>query len=177
MKRTIRLTESELHNIIKESVNILLQEKFGVDFEDTIKWVRFKRPDMSREEQERFAQNIINKTKRNSLINNQDVSHNVYQIGKRGLSNNNRKFMLGPHHCYAVGALEKDLGFDMFDIVKDFSCNVYRTGFAQRGTYNCIYNNRPCILFVGYGRNGSEGRCCYSDDKQSISDIKRELGI
>ena len=38
MKRTIRLTESELHNIIKESVNqIIIREGFGDNVRGAIK--------------------------------------------------------------------------------------------------------------------------------------------
>ena len=39
-------------------------KSFGVDFDTTLEWVRKKNPNMSTEEQERFAQNIINKKKR-----------------------------------------------------------------------------------------------------------------
>ena len=67
MKKAIRLTESDLHRIVKESVNKILKEEFGVDFEDTLKWVQNKKPNMSPEEQKRFAQNIINKQKGDTI--------------------------------------------------------------------------------------------------------------
>lgn len=60
-RQTIRLTESDLHRVIKESVNKVLNEEFGVDLEDTLRWVRKKRGDLSSQEQERFARNIISK--------------------------------------------------------------------------------------------------------------------
>ena len=60
MKQRIKLTENELHNIIKESVNKLLNEEFGVDFYDTLDWVRRKNPNMSYKAAATFADNIIN---------------------------------------------------------------------------------------------------------------------
>ena len=39
-------------------------EVYGVDFDITLEWVKKKNPDMSEDEQKRFAQNIINKKKR-----------------------------------------------------------------------------------------------------------------
>lgn len=39
-------------------------KEFGVDFDSTLEWVRKKNPNMSEDEQKRFAQNIINKKKR-----------------------------------------------------------------------------------------------------------------
>lgn len=39
-------------------------EKFGVDFDTTLEWVKKKNPNMSLDEQKRFAQNIINKKER-----------------------------------------------------------------------------------------------------------------
>lgn len=61
MKKTIRLTESDLHKIVKESVNRILNEEFGADFEDTLRWVQKKKPYMRPQDQERFARNIIAK--------------------------------------------------------------------------------------------------------------------
>lgn len=63
MKKTIRLTESELKGLIRESVKAVLNEQYGVDFEDTLRWVQKKNPNMSPEEQEQFAKNIIRKQK------------------------------------------------------------------------------------------------------------------
>lgn len=60
-KQTIRLNESQLRRIVKESVKRVLKEEYGVDFEDTLRWVQKKNPNMSPEEQERFAKNIIRK--------------------------------------------------------------------------------------------------------------------
>ena len=37
---------------------------FGVDFDTTLEWVKKKNPNMSLDEQKRFAQNIINKKER-----------------------------------------------------------------------------------------------------------------
>ena len=51
--KTIRLTESNLHKIIKESVkqilreNNILNEAYGIDIDDTLAWVQKKRPDLS----------------------------------------------------------------------------------------------------------------------------------
>lgn len=67
MKQTIRLNESQFNNfvkkVVKESVKRVLNEQYGVDFDDTLAWVKRKKPNMSPQEQERFAQNIINKRK------------------------------------------------------------------------------------------------------------------
>jgi hypothetical protein len=68
MKRTIKLNESELRRMINESVKKVLNEAYGVDFEDTLRWVQNKKPDMSPQEQEKFARNIISKKKRDNTI-------------------------------------------------------------------------------------------------------------
>ena len=60
-KNTIKLTESELKRVISESVKRVLNEEFGIDMQDTLAWVQKKNPNMSPKEQQRFAQNIINK--------------------------------------------------------------------------------------------------------------------
>lgn len=64
MKQVIRLNESQLRQIVKQSVKKVLNEEYGVDFEDTLRWVQKKNPNMPPEEQERFAKNIIAKKKR-----------------------------------------------------------------------------------------------------------------
>jgi len=72
-KQTIMLNESQLRRIVKESVNRMLNEEYGVDFEDTLRWVQKKFPEKSPQEQERFARNIINKKNRanpNGNVNN-----------------------------------------------------------------------------------------------------------
>lgn len=58
-RKQIRLNENQLNEIVKESVIRLLNEQYGVDFEDTLNWVKRKKPDMSSQEQEMFARNII----------------------------------------------------------------------------------------------------------------------
>lgn len=72
MKRRIRLSESELKRIVVESVNRVINEEFGVDLKDTLAWVKRKKPEMSPEEQEKFAWNIIRKRRREKERENRD---------------------------------------------------------------------------------------------------------
>jgi hypothetical protein len=60
-KQVIRINENQLRQIVTESVKRVLNEEYGVDYEDTLRWVQKKKPDMSPEEQEQFAKNIIRK--------------------------------------------------------------------------------------------------------------------
>ena len=41
-KQVIRINENQLKQIVKESVNRILNEQYGVDFEDTLRWVQKK---------------------------------------------------------------------------------------------------------------------------------------
>jgi hypothetical protein len=50
MKKTIRLTESELHNVIKESVNTILQEGFGDSFKGALKGIKMGSEEMHGQE-------------------------------------------------------------------------------------------------------------------------------
>ena len=64
-KKIVRLTESDLRKIVRESIKTTLNEMaYGTDFDDTLKWVQRKKPNMPPSSQERFAQNIMNKYKR-----------------------------------------------------------------------------------------------------------------
>lgn len=74
MKQRIRINESQFKQIVKECVKILLNEEFGVDFDNTIAWVKKKHPEMSEEEQEKFANNIINKRKKQNTEKAEDIS-------------------------------------------------------------------------------------------------------
>lgn len=67
-KQVIRLNESQLRRIVTESVKKVLNEEYGVDFEDTLAWVKKKKPDMPPEEQERFAKNIIKKREHDNML-------------------------------------------------------------------------------------------------------------
>lgn len=67
-KQVIRLNESQLRHIVKESVKRVLKEEFGVDFEDTLMWVQKKNPNMPPEEQKRFAKNIIKKREHDKYL-------------------------------------------------------------------------------------------------------------
>lgn len=67
-KQTIRLNENQLRQIVKESVKKVLNEEYGVDFEDTLRWVQKKNPNMPQEEQERFAKNIIKKREHDKYL-------------------------------------------------------------------------------------------------------------
>lgn len=62
------LQESKLRAIIKEGIQKVLNEEYGVDIKDTLAWVQKKHPDMSPEEQERFAKNIINKREHDNYV-------------------------------------------------------------------------------------------------------------
>ena len=42
MKQTIRLNERQLRQIVTESVKRVLNEEYGVDYEDTLRWVQKK---------------------------------------------------------------------------------------------------------------------------------------
>ena len=68
MKQIIRLTETQLHNVIKESVKRVLQESsnYGITMEDTLAWVQNKQPQMNPQEQIKFALNILKKTALNT---------------------------------------------------------------------------------------------------------------
>ena len=83
MKKLVRLTEGDLHRIVKESVNRILNEEFGADFEDTLRWVQKKNPNMSTEEQERFAKNIIRKKEHNKYRFR--ISMDTPKLGYEGL--------------------------------------------------------------------------------------------
>ena len=65
MKKLIRLTESDLHRIVKESVKkaLILRESsnYGITMAATLAWVQNKKPDMNQQEQKRFAFNILKK--------------------------------------------------------------------------------------------------------------------
>ena len=63
MRQRIRLSEGKLYRIIKESVRRILRESsnYGIEFEDTLNWVMNKKPEISPEEQKRFALNILKK--------------------------------------------------------------------------------------------------------------------
>lgn len=64
-KKIVRLTESDLRKIVRESIKTTLNEMaYGTDFDDTLKWVQRKKPNISPSSQERFARNIMNKYKR-----------------------------------------------------------------------------------------------------------------
>lgn len=63
-KQIIRLNENQIKRVVMESVKKVLNEEFGVDFENTLNWVKKKYPNMPKDEQEKFAINIINKKKR-----------------------------------------------------------------------------------------------------------------
>ena len=54
--------------IIKEGIKKVLNEEYGVDIQDTLAWVQRKHPDMSPEEQERFARNIIKKREHDNYV-------------------------------------------------------------------------------------------------------------
>ena len=60
--------ESKLRAIIKEGIQKVLNEEYGVDIQDTLAWVQRKHPDMSPEEQERFAKNIIKKREHDNYV-------------------------------------------------------------------------------------------------------------
>ena len=62
------LQESKLRAIIKEGIKKVLNEEYGVDIQDTLAWVQRKHPDMSPEEQERFARNIIKKREHDNYV-------------------------------------------------------------------------------------------------------------
>ena len=83
-KQVIRLTESQFHQIVKESVNRILNEQYGVDFEDTLRWVQKKKPDMSPEEQEQFAKNIIRRREHDKYLFR--ISMDSPKFGYQGLN-------------------------------------------------------------------------------------------
>ena len=60
----IILNEGHLRKIISESIRKMLKGEYGVDFDDTLAWVQRKRPDMTPQEQFKFAANIYFKKKR-----------------------------------------------------------------------------------------------------------------
>lgn len=68
IKKLIKLTESDLHRIIKESVKQVLNESsnYGITYEDTMQWVKTKKPEMKPEDQNRFVLNILKKTALNT---------------------------------------------------------------------------------------------------------------
>jgi len=72
LKRLMRLAESRR---VSDSEDWLIRQHnsriktesgrgYGVDFDATLEWVKRKNPGMSEDEQKKFAQNIINKKKR-----------------------------------------------------------------------------------------------------------------
>lgn len=69
-KQVIRINERQLRQIVTESVKRIVNEQYGADFEDTLRWVQKKKPDMSPEEQERFAKNIIRRREHDKYIFN-----------------------------------------------------------------------------------------------------------
>lgn len=69
-----KINESSLTYIVKESIKKVLNEVYGADFEDTLRWVQKKNPDMSPEEQERFAKNIIKKREHDKYLFNLHIT-------------------------------------------------------------------------------------------------------
>ena len=55
-------------------------KEFGVDFDTTLEWVRKKNPNMSADEQEKFAWNIINKKKREREELEKNVEKNKSEV-------------------------------------------------------------------------------------------------
>ena len=66
-KQVIKINENQLKHIVIESVKRIVNEQFGADFEDTLRWVQKKFPNKSPQEQERFARNIIKKKGKTSI--------------------------------------------------------------------------------------------------------------
>lgn len=68
----IRLTEQQLHRVIKESVKKILKESsnYGMTMEDTLAWVKRIKPQMNPKEQYKFALNILKKTALTSKSDN-----------------------------------------------------------------------------------------------------------
>lgn len=59
--RSRRLNESKAVRIVKDMMRMALNEQYGVDFNDTLRWVMKRFPNMTQKEQEKFATNIISK--------------------------------------------------------------------------------------------------------------------
>jgi hypothetical protein len=180
--KTIRLTESNLHKIIKESVkqilreNNILNEAYGIDIDDTLAWVQKKRPDLSPSAQYKFAQNIIKKRSRDSQLSTSSIKPNGYLIF--GDNDTPNIPVMRIPFCYGHGRLEDDWGFDIFSIEKRFEKNMISKYEAKTGTYNCVYNGKPCILEIWLSKDlhKPSGLCYYADDydaKQYVEDMKK----
>lgn len=59
------------------------KKEFGVDFDTTLDWVKKKNPDMSAEEQERFARNIISKKERENSARAAQIEKNREELAKQ----------------------------------------------------------------------------------------------
>ena len=136
-KNTVKLTEGELKKIISESVKKIVNEEFGVDMEDTLAWVKKKKPNMSPKEQQRFAQNIINK-RSNSSASTTSVSPNLStyaEVKKAVIEYMNEKwpgdYENGKTHYKAA---LKALGFrsDGYDA---YGANAYTNGKVRVTVY------------------------------------------
>lgn len=104
----IKLTENKLRQMISESVKNILNEEFGVDFNDTLRWVQRKNPNMHYEDAEKFAINIIKKRENQRLSAETSNTPNTDNIPlkKRFLFN---YFTVAPGSC----------GIDIKDVQTD----------------------------------------------------------
>lgn len=59
------------------------KKEFGVDFDTTLEWVKKKNPNMSADEQEKFAQNIINKKERENNARLAQIEKNREEFRKQ----------------------------------------------------------------------------------------------
>lgn len=127
MKQRIRLTESQLRNIIKEAI----EEEFGVDMDDTLPWVMKKRPDLPPHAQKKFAQNIINKKARNNKKTDNPSAPNLSTF--KEVQNAVREYMMENYpEDYEKGkmhykAILKKLGF-VQDGYDKYGTNAYTNG-------------------------------------------------
>lgn len=182
MRQRIIITESELRNIIREAIT----EEFGVDLEDTLSWVAKKRPDLSPYAQKKFAQNIINKRKREREAMEQPKVEprkpGVYQVF--GQYDETDVECFRPAFMYFHGQLESDSyqrntdNMDLFKISDDFKSKM-NGHKGTPGVYDCEYYGKPCKLFVyidkSIGMGRTLGLCCYADDNEALDYIMEEM--
>ena len=140
MGKSIKLNEAHIRKIVKESVKRLLKEEYGVDFEDTLAWVKKKKPNMSPEEQQKFAANIIFKKKRESQQTSAGQYKTFKEVEKAVRDLVNQKFPGDEergvtHYKWALNAL----GFRA-------------DGYDQYGA--CAFTNGIVRVTVWYNREG-----------------------
>lgn len=84
---------------------------------------------------------------------------------------------------YLHGKLEFDAGYDRYGIIgyEEYGFVLQHSQFIavdseKTGLYPCVYNNKPCTLFLWVGDIGHyHGLVVYNDDHEYYSDAREKF--